>query len=179
MGSAQFALAQLSYRAGRLHRAQPTAHVLVQVLRGVGENIAARDVPKILMLNGSTDRETSQRIGGGGPMTAVRPSAWALRLNAYSLCAQNTAGTETTVAAVKESGHNTVAHRHVAHLAHAAVLSHQLDMTASAASALGPHERCASSRAHCCTRCCTRRMRAHCNTASVCRQMWCVPSAPR
>jgi 2-phospho-L-lactate transferase/gluconeogenesis factor (CofD/UPF0052 family) len=42
------------------------------ILRGVGEAIAARDVPKVLMANGSHDRETSARLGGEGPMTVVR-----------------------------------------------------------------------------------------------------------
>ena len=44
------------------------------VLQGVGEGIAARThMPKVLMLNGSHDRETSARVSGEGPMTAVRP----------------------------------------------------------------------------------------------------------
>jgi hypothetical protein len=41
------------------------------VLQGVGEAVAARQVPKILMLNGSHDRETSLCLRTGGPMTAV------------------------------------------------------------------------------------------------------------
>jgi 2-phospho-L-lactate transferase/gluconeogenesis factor (CofD/UPF0052 family) len=43
------------------------------VLQGVGEAVAARPVPKILMLNGSHDRETSRCLRSSGPMTAVSP----------------------------------------------------------------------------------------------------------
>lgn len=38
------------------------------ILRGVGEAVAARSVPKILLLNGAVDREITQ--GGAGPMAA-------------------------------------------------------------------------------------------------------------
>lgn len=47
------------------------------VLRGVGEAVAAREgVPKVLMLNGGHDRETSACLRGAGPMAAVRRSCW-------------------------------------------------------------------------------------------------------
>ena len=39
-------------------------------LRGVGEAVAARSCPKILILNGGTDRETSSCEAHPGPMTA-------------------------------------------------------------------------------------------------------------
>ena len=39
--------------------------------QGVGERIAARDVPKIVILNGSHDRETSACIAQHGPMGAA------------------------------------------------------------------------------------------------------------
>lgn len=48
------------------------------VLQGVGEGIAARSVPKILMLNGSHDRETSACLAHPGPMSAVRPTSFSL-----------------------------------------------------------------------------------------------------
>lgn len=41
------------------------------VLQGVGEAVAARAVPKILLLNGSHDRETSACLRHPGPMTAT------------------------------------------------------------------------------------------------------------
>ncbi|KAL0021300.1 hypothetical protein WJX77_000853 [Trebouxia sp. C0004] len=41
------------------------------ILQGVGERIAARDVPKIVILNGSHDRETSACMAGPGPMGAA------------------------------------------------------------------------------------------------------------
>eukprot|EP00887_Chlorella_sp_A99_P006601 scaffold3.g6601.t1 len=40
------------------------------VLRGVGEAVAARDCPKIFLLNGAYDRETSSCQSHPGPMTA-------------------------------------------------------------------------------------------------------------
>jgi 2-phospho-L-lactate transferase CofD len=40
------------------------------VLRGVGEAVASRKCPKILILNGGTDRETSSCQAHPGPMTA-------------------------------------------------------------------------------------------------------------
>ncbi|CAL5229776.1 g13164 [Coccomyxa viridis] len=40
------------------------------VLKGVGEKIAERDIPKIFLLNGSHDRETSASKSNAGPMTA-------------------------------------------------------------------------------------------------------------
>jgi len=40
------------------------------ILEGVGEVIAGRDVPKVLLLNGRHDRETSRRQGHDGPMRA-------------------------------------------------------------------------------------------------------------
>ena len=39
-------------------------------LQGVGEAIAQRDVPKVLLLNGSHDRETSAGLDHGGLMAA-------------------------------------------------------------------------------------------------------------
>lgn len=39
-------------------------------MQGVGEIVAKRDVPKILLLNGSHDRETSVSLDHGGLMTA-------------------------------------------------------------------------------------------------------------
>jgi hypothetical protein len=42
------------------------------VLQGVGEAIAERDMPKILMLNGSHDRESSACLQAPGKMAAVR-----------------------------------------------------------------------------------------------------------
>ncbi|KAK9908076.1 hypothetical protein WJX75_002470 [Coccomyxa subellipsoidea] len=41
------------------------------ILKGVGERIAARSVPKIFLLNGSHDRETSASSSRGGPMSAA------------------------------------------------------------------------------------------------------------
>lgn len=41
------------------------------ILAGVGEAVAARRGPKILLLNGSHDRETSTCLAHGGAMTAV------------------------------------------------------------------------------------------------------------
>ena len=41
------------------------------MLQGVGEIIAKKDVPKILLLNGSHDRETSASVEHGGLMTAT------------------------------------------------------------------------------------------------------------
>ena len=41
-----------------------------RLCQGVGETIARRDVPKILLLNGSHDRETSCSLEHGGLMTA-------------------------------------------------------------------------------------------------------------
>lgn len=41
------------------------------VLDGLGEAVAARHVPKVLLLNGSHDRETASALTHGGPMTAV------------------------------------------------------------------------------------------------------------
>lgn len=38
--------------------------------QGVGEKIAERDIPKIFLLNGSHDRETSASKSSAGPMTA-------------------------------------------------------------------------------------------------------------
>lgn len=40
-------------------------------MQGVGERIAARNVPKIAILNGSHDRETSACLGHEGPMDAA------------------------------------------------------------------------------------------------------------
>lgn len=40
-------------------------------LQGVGERIAGRDMPKIVILNGSHDRETSACMAGQGPMGAA------------------------------------------------------------------------------------------------------------
>ena len=40
------------------------------VLQGVGEKIAERQIPKIFLLNGSHDRETSASKSTAGPMTA-------------------------------------------------------------------------------------------------------------
>jgi hypothetical protein len=40
------------------------------ILRGVGEAVASRKCPKILILNGGTDRETSSCQAHSGPMTA-------------------------------------------------------------------------------------------------------------
>ncbi|CAK0784396.1 hypothetical protein CVIRNUC_007600 [Coccomyxa viridis] len=40
------------------------------VLKGVGEKIAERQIPKIFLLNGSHDRETSASKSTAGPMTA-------------------------------------------------------------------------------------------------------------
>lgn len=39
-------------------------------VQGVGEKIAERDIPKIFLLNGSHDRETSASKSTAGPMTA-------------------------------------------------------------------------------------------------------------
>lgn len=39
--------------------------------QGVGERIAARDIPKIAILNGSHDRETSRCSAAAGPMGAA------------------------------------------------------------------------------------------------------------
>ncbi len=39
-------------------------------MQGVGEKIAERDIPKIFLLNGSHDRETSASKSTAGPMTA-------------------------------------------------------------------------------------------------------------
>ena len=39
-------------------------------MQGVGEKIAERDIPKIFLLNGSHDRETSASKSNAGPMTA-------------------------------------------------------------------------------------------------------------
>ena len=39
-------------------------------MQGVGEKIAERDIPKIFLLNGSHDRETSASKSSAGPMTA-------------------------------------------------------------------------------------------------------------
>lgn len=41
------------------------------ILQGVGEVIASRDVPKVLLLNGGHDRETSRCQSHEGPMAAV------------------------------------------------------------------------------------------------------------
>ncbi|KAL3159677.1 hypothetical protein ABBQ38_010083 [Trebouxia sp. C0009 RCD-2024] len=41
------------------------------ILQGVGERIAARDIPKIAILNGSHDRETSRCAAAAGPMGAA------------------------------------------------------------------------------------------------------------
>ena len=41
------------------------------LLQGVGERIAARNIPKIVILNGSHDRETSACMAGPGPMGAA------------------------------------------------------------------------------------------------------------
>ena len=43
----------------------------VDGLQGIGERIAARDVPKIAILNGSHDRETSACLAHEGPMDAA------------------------------------------------------------------------------------------------------------
>ena len=40
-------------------------------MQGIGERIAARAVPKMLLLNGSHDRETSASAGHAGPMGAA------------------------------------------------------------------------------------------------------------
>ena len=40
-------------------------------MQGVGERIAARDVPKVAILNGSHDRETSACLAHQGPMDAA------------------------------------------------------------------------------------------------------------
>ena len=40
-------------------------------MQGVGELIASRDVPKVVILNGSHDRETSACIAQQGPMGAA------------------------------------------------------------------------------------------------------------
>lgn len=45
-------------------------HNYFGILQGVGETIARRHVPKILLLNGSHDRETSVSLEHGGLMTA-------------------------------------------------------------------------------------------------------------
>ena len=42
-------------------------------LRGVGEAVAERSGPKVLLLNGCHDRETSRCLRHDGPMDAVRP----------------------------------------------------------------------------------------------------------
>jgi 2-phospho-L-lactate transferase/gluconeogenesis factor (CofD/UPF0052 family) len=42
------------------------------ILRGVGEAVADRDCPKVLLLNGCHDRETSLCLSHDGPMHAVR-----------------------------------------------------------------------------------------------------------
>ena len=55
------------------------------VLQGVGESIASRAVPKIFMLNGTHDRETSACLRHDGPMSAVRISLAPLVL-ADTLC---------------------------------------------------------------------------------------------
>ena len=39
--------------------------------QGVGERIAARNIPKIAILNGSHDRETSRCAAADGPMAAA------------------------------------------------------------------------------------------------------------
>ena len=39
-------------------------------VQGVAEAIAERSVPKLFLLNGSIDRETSRRAAGSGPMHA-------------------------------------------------------------------------------------------------------------
>ena len=41
------------------------------MLQGVGEAIAGREVPKVLLLNGSHDRETSAGLKHGGLMAAA------------------------------------------------------------------------------------------------------------
>jgi hypothetical protein len=41
------------------------------LVQGVGEIVAKKDVPKILLLNGSHDRETSASMDHGGLMTAA------------------------------------------------------------------------------------------------------------
>ena len=45
-------------------------HHLACTMQGVGEKIAERDIPKIFLLNGSHDRETSAGKSSAGPMTA-------------------------------------------------------------------------------------------------------------
>ena len=42
-----------------------------EAVQGIGERIAARAVPKMLLLNGSHDRETSASAGHAGPMGAA------------------------------------------------------------------------------------------------------------
>ena len=42
------------------------------ILRGVGEAVAERACPKVLLLNGCHDRETSRCVKNDGPMHAVR-----------------------------------------------------------------------------------------------------------
>lgn len=48
-----------------------SSHAVVGLRQGVGERIAARSVPKIFLLNGSHDRETSASSSRGGPMSAA------------------------------------------------------------------------------------------------------------
>lgn len=58
--------------------------------QGVAEAIAERSVPKLFLLNGSIDRETSRRAAGTGPMHAsdmvqVRPT-WSVSLSSALKC---------------------------------------------------------------------------------------------
>jgi hypothetical protein len=48
-----------------------SSQAMVVLRQGVGERIAARSVPKIFLLNGSHDRETSASSSRGGPMSAA------------------------------------------------------------------------------------------------------------
>jgi len=72
-------------------------------LQGVGDLIARRDVPKILLLNGSHDRETSASMDHGGLMTAtdvVKAVASALNRDYGSLQTQLQNPTSAYVTAV-------------------------------------------------------------------------------
>lgn len=51
-------------------RLQPRYYCFL-LAQGVGERIAARDIPKIAILNGNHDRETSLCLAAAGPMAAA------------------------------------------------------------------------------------------------------------
>jgi hypothetical protein len=75
----------------------------VCLLQGIGEVIAKKDVPKILLLNGSHDRETSVSMDHGGLMTAtdvVKAVAAALNRDYGSLQTQLQNPTSAYVTAV-------------------------------------------------------------------------------